>query len=588
MNENRNTILAIVLSMLVLIGWQLLFPVTGPAPQQQPQQTSSDATGQPAPAAEAPGTAAPAAPKASREEAVAGSPRVPIDTPSIIGSINLVGGRIDDVRLKKFHETIDEDSPLIVLFSPSGAPDAYYADYGWVAGEGVAVPGPDTVWTAPEGAKLTPATPVVLEWNNGNGLIFRKAISVDDRYMFTVRLSVENTASTSAQVYPYGLVSRHGTPPSVGTYILHEGPIGVFGEDGLSEISYKTLRSDKTIDHKGAEKGWLGFTDKYWAAALIPPAGQPFEGRFTWIDRDGTDIYQADFLGPGETVQPGASSEVVSHLFAGAKEVSVINAYNEALSLERFDLMIDWGWFYFLTKPMFFVIDWLYRFVGNFGVAILLVTVAVKLLFFPLANKSYASMSRMKKVQPQVKALQERFKDDRMAMQQAMMELYRKEKINPLAGCLPILIQIPVFFSLYKVLYTTIEMRHAPFFGWIQDLSAPDPTTVFNLFGLIPWNPPSVLMLGVWPLLMGITMFIQMRLNPTPPDPTQRIIFNWMPVIFTFMLAQFPAGLVIYWTWNNTLSILQQTVIMRRNGVKIELWDNIKSAFNRSGAGAKG
>ncbi|MCC2110603.1 MAG: membrane protein insertase YidC, partial [Hyphomicrobiales bacterium] len=377
-----------------------------------------------------------------------------------------------------------------------------------------------------------------------------------------------------------------GTPKTTGYYILHEGLIGVLGEEGLTEIDYKDVQEKLEIAHRDIGKGWLGITDKYWAATMLPSAETPFDARFTYRQRNGAETYQTDYLGKARTVPSGGSVSATSLLFAGAKETATVDGYNEALGLERFDLLIDWGWFYFITKPLFYIIDWFFRLFGNFGIAILAVTVLVKLVFFPLANKSYVSMSRMKKVQPAMKEIQERFKDDKSRQQQALMELYKKEKINPLSGCLPIVVQIPVFFALYKVLFVTIEMRHAPFFGWIQDLAARDPTTVFNLFGLIPWTPPDFLMIGVWPLVMGTTMFLQMKLNPTPTDAVQAQIFTWMPVIFTFILAPFPAGLVIYWTWNNTLSIIQQMVIMKKQGVKIELWDNLMGMFKRGSKGA--
>ncbi|TYC68099.1 membrane protein insertase YidC [Stappia sp. BW2] len=596
MSENRNTILAIVLSLIVLLGWQYF--VAAPqlerqqaelqAQQETVQKTATDSANpnKPQPdASQGTDTAAPVAGQqtafANREAAIAASKRVTIDTPSLEGSVNLKGGRLDDIRLKDYHETVDKSSPTIVLFSPSGSPDPYYADYGWVGDPGadLALPGADTVWSIDGEATLTPSTPLTLSWDNGAGLIFKRTFSVDDNYMFTVDQSVENTGSDAVTLYPYGLIARKGEPQTKGIYILHEGLLGVFGAEGLKEVDYDDLAEEGSIRPAKVDQGWLGITDKYWAATLIPTPGQEFQPGFSHSAT--TDVYQADYLGNGVTVAGGATGETSSYLFAGAKETKLLDGYEESLGIERFELLIDWGWFYFLTKPMFFTIDYFFHLFGNFGVAILVVTVIVKLIFFPLANKSYVSMSKMKLVQPQMTEIREKYSDDRQKQQQALMELYKKEKINPLAGCLPIVVQIPVFFSLYKVLYVTIEMRHAPFFGWIQDLSAPDPTTVFNLFGLIPWDPPQMLMLGVWPLIMGITMFVQMKMNPAPPDPTQQMIFTWMPVIFTFMLASFPAGLVIYWAWNNTLSVTQQYVIMRRQGAKVELWDNLGALFKR-------
>jgi YidC/Oxa1 family membrane protein insertase len=598
MTDNKNMLLAIVLSAIVLIGWQILVGV----PQMQRQQEAHKVTQQAAQpqtpgtpgavtAPAVPGTTAAAPALATRAAVVAATPRLPIDTPRYIGSINLKGGRIDDLALRTYRETINPNSPNVILLSPSGTPvrqanhhdileneGPYYADFGWVAqpGSNVKVPGPDTVWTAPSGGRLTPTAPAILEWDNGEGLLFRRTIAVDASQMFTVSDTVENKGAQVVELSPYALISRHGTPLVAGYYILHEGLIGVMGADGLQEYTYSNIDKDGAKSWKGTS-GWLGITDKYWATTLIPEQAVPYTARFTSTTAGTVRTYQTDLLFEPKTVAPGGKAESTSRLFSGAKEVALVDGYESSLGINRFELLIDWGWFYFITKPLFKVIDWLYRLFGNFGVSILIVTVMLKLLFFPLANKSYDSMSKMKKVQPEMLTIKERFADDKMKQQQAMMELYKREKINPLSGCLPVVIQIPVFFALYKVLFVTIEMRHQPFFGWIHDLSAPDPTTIFNLFGLIPWAPPAFLMLGVWPLVMGVTMFLQMQLNPAPVDPVQAAIFRWMPLMFTFMLAAFPAGLVIYWTWNNTLSILQQSFIMRRNGVKIELWDNLKS-----------
>ncbi|NJM33719.1 MAG: membrane protein insertase YidC, partial [Rhodomicrobium sp.] len=397
---------------------------------------------------------------------------------------------------------------------------------------------------------------------------------------------VENKTQRQITLYPYALISRHGKPTTAGLFILHEGLIGVLGDEGLQELSYSSVADAEGPTSFKATSGWLGITDKYWATALIPDQKTPYDASFRAWKVNNKELFQTDFLLGPVTVAPGAKQSVSSLLFAGAKQVGLIDSYNEQYNIKLFDRMIDWGWFWFFTKPLFYALDFFYKQVGNFGVAILLVTVLVKLAFFPLANKSYESMSKMKKLQPDMKRIQERYKDDRMKQQQELMALYKKEKVNPMSGCLPILVQIPVFFALYKVLYVTIEARHAPFFGWIQDLSAPDPTTIFNLFGLIPWSPPEFLIIGIWPLLMGVTMFIQMKLNPTPTDPIQQKIFTWMPVLFTFLLAPFSAGLVIYWTWNNALSILQQWVIMRRQGVEVNLLENM--GFSRKSAGSTG
>ncbi|ABS67166.1 60 kDa inner membrane insertion protein [Xanthobacter versatilis] len=610
MSDNRNMFIAIGLSLAILIGWQFFFGIPQAERQRQAaeQQRIAQQAQQPAPGATpgaTPGTTAGAAPGATpgsagvpqagspvparpltREEALALTPRAAIETQRLKGSIALKGGRVDDLLLTEYHETVDPKSPNIVLLSPSGAPNPFYAEFGWTAaaGTGVKVPGPDTVWTT--SGTLTEKTPLTLSWDNGAGLIFHRTYTIDDHYMFAVKDEVENKTGAAVTLYPYALVSRHGIPHVAGFYILHEGLIGVLGDSGLQEITYAKM--DKEKPHTfAATGGWLGITDKYWAATVIPDQSVKVDAKFSTSTFAGTQTFQADYLAAPLTVEPGATVAAKGQLFAGAKVVQVVDGYKTKYGIDRFDLLIDWGWFYFITKPLFLAIDWLYRLVGNFGVAILIITVALKGLFFPLANKSYASMAKMKAVQPEVTAIRERYADDKVKQQQALMELYKKEKINPVAGCLPIVIQIPVFFALYKVLFVTIEMRHAPFFGWIRDLSAPDPTTIFNLFGLIPWDPSSVpvlggyLMLGAWPIIMGITMWVQMKLNPAPPDPTQQMIFNWMPIIFTFMLAHFAAGLVIYWAWNNTLSVSQQAMIMKRNGVKIELWDNIKSAFKK-------
>ncbi|KZL01225.1 MULTISPECIES: membrane protein insertase YidC [unclassified Pseudovibrio] len=596
MNDNRNMIVAIVMSLVVLLGWQYF--IAGPQleAQQEAQQAqlADDAqqAGSSSPVAlpegasgqvAAPGTDSGTAAQSfvSRAQALAASPRLTIDTPSLSGSVNLQGAKLDDLRLNDYRQTQAKDSETVVLFSPKGSPEPYYAEHGWVADPGaqVKLPNAETVWTAETSGNLTPSSPIVLSWDNGEGLVFKRTFSVDENYMFTVDQEVQNSTGQNVQLYPYGLIARNGEPETAGFFVLHEGLIGVIGEEGLQEINYSDLIEDGSIRPGRANTGWLGFTDKYWAATLIPTPGTEFQPNFSYNAR--TQNFQSDYLGDAVQIADGTKITSSSLLYAGAKVTKLIEGYQASYNIESFDLMIDWGWFYFLTKPMFWAIDWLYSLVGNFGVAILLVTVIVKALFFPLANKSYVSMSKMKLVQPQMTEIREKFKDDKQKQQQAMMELYKKEKINPLAGCLPMVIQIPVFFSLYKVLFVTIEMRHAPFFGWIQDLSAPDPTTVFNLFGLIPWDPPSFLMIGVWPLIMGVTMFLQMKMNPAPAEPAQQMIFNWMPVLFTFMLATFPAGLVIYWAWNNTLSVAQQGIIMRRQGVKLELFDNLKSMFKR-------
>jgi YidC/Oxa1 family membrane protein insertase len=623
MTDNRNTILAVILSGLVLIGWQFFYNMPQMEKQRAAERAQSElvkpaaqggstttptATPQtgaaPSPSATAPAVNQPAAAApVSREAAIASAPRIRIDTPRVSGSISLKGARIDDLALVQFRETVDPKSPAIVLFSPSGTPEPYYAEFGWVPASNSTVKLPDqnTLWQQEGANPLTPNIPVTLKYDNGDGLTFRRTIAIDDRYLFTIKDEVTNVGSAPVTLYPFALISRHGTPQVAGYYILHEGMVGYLGDQGLQEYGYKKIDDAKAVSFK-VTNGWLGITDKYWASALLPDTNAQLQARYSSNLVGTVRTYQTDYLEDPQTIAIGGTGSANARLFAGAKEASVVGinfplgglgGYNKQLELNHFDLLIDWGWFYFITKPMFLALDWFYHLVGNFGVAILLVTVLVKLLFFPLANKSYASMAKMKSVQPQLAALKERYPDDKVKQQQEMMEIYKKEKINPIAGCLPVALQIPVFFSLYKVLFVTIEMRHAPFYGWIKDLSAPDPTNLFNLFGLLHFDPTTIplfghyLALGVWPIIMGITMWFQMKLNPTPPDPTQKMIFDWMPLIFTFMLAGFPAGLVIYWAWNNALSVLQQSFIMRRNGVKVELFDNLRAMFASKKAESK-
>ena len=605
MNEtNRNMILAIVLSMVVIFGWQ--FFIAGPQLERAQRQaqiaaeqaaaanpgiatTTSGGTASQAASPDAAATTTTDGPAtfADRASAIAATSRVSIDTPALIGSINLRGARLDDLQLKKYRETIAEDSPIITLLTPSGAPNGYYIEQGWAAasGTGTAVPSASTVWTVEGNDKLTPATPVALVWDNGGGLVFKRSFAVDENYLFTVTQSVANTSGADVQLFPYSRIVREGTPHVSNFFVQHEGPLGVLGSSNLVSKKYGDMQNDKQVRVDNTT-GWLGFGDKYWATAVIANPTETINAQFTYLKPDNKDEYQASFVETTAiTIPNGGTAEDHSYVFAGAKEEAVIASYEQNLKVDRLELLIDWGWFHFLTKPMFLVLRWLYGILGNFGLAMLALTVIVKVIFFPLANRSYASMAAMRRVAPEMKSLQERFKEDRAGQQQAMMELYKREKINPLSGCWPVLVQIPVFFALYTVIFISLEMRHAPFFGWIQDLAAQDPTNVFTLFGLIPWNPTAVpllgglLHLGIWPLIMGLTMWVQMRLNPPPPDPTQAAIFNWMPVIFTFMLGTFPAGLVIYWSWNNFLSICQQYFIMKRHGADVDLFGNILTSI---------
>ena len=575
-HNNKNFILAIVLSMAIIFGWQYFYAVPIAERAQQKAATSQTT---PTTTAQVPGSAQPLA--VTRDQALANSPRLKIETPELQGSINLAGAQIDDLHLTQYRETIDPKSPTIVLLSPAGSPNAFFAEQGFVGATGTTAKLPDskTLWQAPADAVLGVGKPVTLTWDNGAGLIFTRQISVDDHYVFSVTQGVQNNSAAPVALIPYARIQRQDTPVIAGWFVFFEGMLGVL-EDRLQEIDYSDVLGAKEPTRIDSQGGWLGFTDKYWAATMIPDQTKPFTSSFLHQVQNGRDVYQTDYLARDAIIiQPGGNGLYQDRLFAGAKVVETVQAIGEKYKIAKFDLIIDWGWFEFLTKPMFYLLEFIKGIVGNFGIAILVATVLVKLAVFPLANKSYASMSKMKKLQPEMVKLKELYPDDKMKQQQGMMELYKREKVSPISGCLPVVVQIPVFFSLYKVILTSIELRHAPFYGWVHDLSAADPTNLFNLFGLIPWTPPLFLALGIWPILMGITMWVQMRLNPTPPDPIQASLFNWMPVMFTFMLGSFPAGLVIYWAWSNLLSILQQSVIMKRHGVDIDLLGNIRESL---------
>lgn len=600
-NKDQNNLLyAIILSLLVLMGWQYF--VAGPASQQEQarrdhaKQVAAQQKGeQPA---GVPGVASTPAPNAaqsqnptvtpaplSRDEALKQSPRVAVRTPSLEGSIALKGGLIDDLVLVKYRETVDPNSAKVHLLSPANSADTYFVDYGWLgdAGSQTKVPGRDTVWTLETGDTLTPETPITMKWDNGAGLVFRRMISADQDYMFKVVDEIENKTSAEVSLHPYGRVFRYGHPKSTAYAVLHEGLIGVSGASGLQEITYATAVSNgapKKIEN--VTGGWLGITDKYWAAALIPDQKEPYQVQYRSDKAPGDkpqDTFQSEFLRGALVVPPNTRKPVESHLYAGAKQASLIDAYAASLGILQFDRMIDWGWFYFITRPLFGLMELLNSMLKNFGLTILALTVIVKAAFYPIANRQYESMAKMKKLQPEMARIKEVYKDDTARQQKEMMEFYRKEKINPLAGCWPILLQIPVFFALYKVLFVTIDMRHAPFFGWIKDLSAPDPTSFVNLFGLLPFASPEFLQIGIWPVIMGITMWIQMQLNPPQPDPVQQQVFQWMPLMFTFLLGTFPAGLVIYWAWSNILSIIQQWYINKKNGAETHLLKNLQRTF---------
>jgi YidC/Oxa1 family membrane protein insertase len=573
--EQRNLIIAIAASVVILIGSSLITTLFFP-PKPVTVTEQSAATSTPSAPGSSTAPSAPAAateqPLADRSQVIAATTRIAIHSPRLTGSIDLKGGRLDDLVLNDYRETVAPASPNIVLLSPVGADNAYYADFGWVAQEpGIALPTAETVWQA-EGDQLAPGKPVTLRWDNGQGLKFERRFELDENFMFKVTQRVENSGGQTVTLFPYGLVARYGTPHLLNYYILHEGLLGVL--DGkLDEVKYEGLREKGKVDYSSTG-GWLGITDKYWLVALIPDQKAKISARFSHALQGKTDFYQADYRGDATPLAAGQSAESSTQLFAGAKVVRLLDQYSDQYGIPLFNRAVDFGWFYFLTIPIFHVLDFLYGMIGNFGISILALTVLIRLLLFPLANKSYKAMSKMKALGPEMTKLKERFKDDKARMQQEIMALYKKEKVNPAAGCLPILVQIPIFFSLYKVLFVTIEMRHAPFFGWIQDLSAPDPTSILNLFGLLPYTVPNlgplhILSIGVWPIIMGLTMWLQQRLNPAPPDPVQARIMSLLPIIFTFMLGSFPAGLVIYWAWNNTLSVAQQRFIMWRMGVKV-------------------
>lgn len=613
MSDQKNLLIAIVAAILIMVSFQYFWeqpkieaelarqqeaakntvperaqpkaPQTGPgqmpapgqtqAPGSPPKAETKSDSRRPAAPNVTPGTRAPQAvpPDGRPAKPLAGpviqGARVTLESTQLRGSISLKGGQIDDIILKSYRQTTDPNSDPIRLLAPIGSTKAYYAEHGWIPGDkSISVPGPDTLWKA-SGRRLGPEAPLRLTWDNGQGLHFTRIIAVDENYMFTITQRVQNRGSKAVTLTPYGLINRTGTPSISGFYILHEGPLGVFNET-LEELDYSDLVDARQID-KTSRGGWIGITDKYWLTALIPDQKAKMTARFLHWQAGKVDKYQVDYVGVPLRIAPGGRAEAQSHVFAGAKKLDLLTGYSKNLDIFLFDRAIDFGWLWFLTKPFFYVLDFLFKFLGNFGLAILAITVMVKILFFPLANKSYRSMSEMKKLQPKILEMKERFGDDKQKLNQEMMALYKREKVNPAASCLPIVIQIPVFFALYKVLFISIEMRHAPFYGWVHDLSARDPTSIINLFGLLPFGVPAMIpdfiSIGVWPLVMGVSMFLQMRLNPTPPDPIQAKIFMFMPIFFTFIMAPFPAGLVIYWTWNNALSMTQQWIIMRRMGV---------------------
>ncbi len=595
-DQNKNLIMATALSFAVILIWFVLFPPPEPTAVPEGSDATQSATATPTPSATpaVPGTA-PAVDSAVSVAAEAEGTRLPIATGRLAGSILTTGGRIDDLTLSGYREELEPDSETVRLFSPVGDPNAYYALHGWSpAGElpFEAVPGADTPWTVVDGASLGVDAPVTLAWDNGQGQQFTKQIAVDENYMFTVTQSVTNSGDAPVRMAPYGVLARHGEPQNLsGFFIIHEGLIQM--SDGeLNETDYDNMPDFDYVEREGAraevlqvaENGWIGFTDHYWMSTLIPTPGTPFKSVAKYDNR--SDVYQTETVAPTVTVAPGETAQVVTQLFAGAKEWDTIRNYERG-GIDGFLDSIDWGWFFFLTKPIFAMLHWINGIIGNMGWSIIVLTLVIKAILFPLAYKSYVSMAKMKELQPEMEKLKESAGDDRQKMQKGMMELYKKNKVNPASGCLPILMQIPIFFSLYKVIFVTLELRHAPWFGWIRDLSAPDPSSIMNLFGLLPWNTPEVgsiffiFSLGVLPILLGISMWLQQKLNPSPTDPTQKMIFAWMPWVFMFMLGSFASGLVIYWIANNTITFIQQYAIMRSQGYKPDLWGNIAGGFKR-------
>jgi len=601
-DQNKNMILAIALSMAVIFGWAILFPQEQATPEMStelgalPEGTLAPAAGEAGntPPVLAGADASAPAVSVATPDAGAAVARVDIRTSEISGSISLLGGRIDDLQLLQYNVNLGDESEKVVLLSPVGSNEPFYAVWGWAgtaAGNGGGTPNASTVWELESGTILTDTSPITLKWDNGAGLVFRRSISVDAQYMFDIEQSVENASGTSVRLAPYGIIAHHGEPETEGFYLSHEGLVRV--SDGeLEEVKYDDMPDFDVVPGDGAvdvvevqENGWIGFTAKYWMATMVPQSGDGFSSVAKYTASNNT--YQADMRMPAIDVAAGETAQISTAFFAGAKEVDIVKAYEADRNIDRFIDSVDWGWFYFITKPMQSLLSWVHSLVGNMGLAIIGLTLIVKVLLFPLAYKSAVSMAKMKKLQPEMAKLKERFGDDKQALQKETMAFYKKEGVNPAAGCLPIFIQIPIFFSLYKVLFVAIEMRHAPFYWWITDLSAPDPSSWLNLFGLLPYDvswAPQLLGIGLFPILMGITMWLQQKLNPAPTEKTQAMILGWMPWVFMFMLGGFASGLVIYWVANNTITFIQQYLIMRSQGVKPDVFGNIISGLKKKKA----
>jgi len=595
-DSNRNTIIFLVCAVLLFFVYQHF--VLDPAMAKRQAEAKQQAAAEASLAAKAPGAPglAGATKALDRTAALSASPRAPIATPALKGSIALKGARIDDLYLTQFRQAVSKNSPPVELLRPEGAQYAWFAEFGWTGANIAGLPNAQTIWTVAQGSTLAPGQPLVLTTSNGAGLTFTRKIEVDDRFMFTVTDTVTNASAQPVTLAPYGSIQRQGVPPShEASQIVHEGAVGALGDENatLRLIKYKKWAKEGGSPEIASKSGWVGITDKYWFAALIPTQGEAFKGQFRDTKAGGLDVFDANFVGPARAVAPGQTITETTRFFAGAKVVPVLAKYQKDFNIPRFDSAVDWGNLWFFTRPIFSFLDYIYRYVGSFGIAILLLTVAVRLIFFPIAHKQYESMAKMRRVQPQVEELRKKFKDDPQKQQQELLALYQREKVNPVAGCLPVLLQIPVFFALYKVLTVTIEMRHAPFLGWIHDLSARDPTTVWNLFGLIPWDPATAplvggllgtsLHIGIVCLLYGFTQWISMAMSPPAPDPTQQRIMQFMPVIFTFIMAPFAVGLLIYWTWSNVITVIQQYILMRHYKVETP----VDRLFSRLGGAKK-
>jgi len=593
-DQNKNLILATVLSVLVILVWFVISPPQQPPPVSDvPAQNAQPVTAAPVPTV---GTGTAAAPEPETADTISTAPRVKINTPRLSGSISLAGGRIDDLLLNGYRETLDADSDNVTLFRPAGEDDAYYTLFGWAPGvnqDVSEVPGPNTLWDLEFGTELTTSTPIQLIWDNGKGLVFRRKIEIDADYLFSITQEVKNSTSNAVRMAPYSEFIREGRPSDLeGFFVIHEGAIRQTGRE-LNEFKYNKMTGFDTNASWGANAdvvevagdGWVGFTDHYWMTTLVPANDQPFTSVLQYIPA--SDFYLSIARLETQEIFPGQSVALTTRVFAGAKEWQTIRNYENEEGIFKFIDSIDWGWYFFLTKPIFAVLHWLNGLIGNMGWSIIALTITIKALLFPLAYKSYVSMARMKELQPEMEALKEKAGDDKQKLQKGIMELYKTNKVNPASGCLPILLQIPIFFSLYKVIFVTLELRQASWIGWIRDLSAPDPSSILNLFGLLPNSPPDpnsflfILSLGVLPIILGVSMWLQQKLNPTPTDPTQQMIFAWMPWVFMFMLGRFASGLVLYWITNNTITFTQQYIIMRSHGSKPDVFGNIVKSFKR-------